>query len=190
MARASGLEQRVTAILDGRRNRRPMAAVKMAVMVLAVLGMGAVIGSYGQGANEARSGDTTAWRGVSAGTIAQLKEFVADKAAQAATLEAEDEKARQAADEPSQRNLKEPDLQPFFAAAGNGDWVAVTNDFAALMSGVEGRTTNRIYYHGNWVAPVMETYGAVEAFATGAGKYAEIFGGEIIRSMPDRKSVV
>ena len=188
MARASGLEQRVTAILDGQRNRRPMAALRMALMAVAVLGSGVMIGSYGQGTDVVETGNPSNWSGVSAGVASHLKEFVAAKAAQAAELERADEKERLASNQPSQHNLKQPDLQPFFAAAVNGDWATVTNTFAELRAGIDGGNppTNRIYYHGKYMAPVLETYGAVEAFSANAGtaKYAEIFGNEILRSMP------
>jgi hypothetical protein len=115
---------------------------------------------------------------------AQLKAFVAEKEAQESKLVKADENdfARYPNDG---SKLALPDCQPFFAAAAKGDWHTVSNLWSEMDMRALGRTnaTSR-YPRGMWLQPGRETFGAVEAFAVGGGKYSKAFGDGIIESIP------
>src|SRR5881397_1450833 len=98
---------------------------------------------------------------------AQLKSFVAEKEAQAngATGRIQSE------------------FQAFFALAAKGDWLAVSNAFVELRKHAgpyehSGKTDER-FRDTAWQA-VVETWGALEAFAEGDEKYSMLFGTNII----------
>lgn len=92
------------------------------------------------------------------GTAAQLKQFVADKKAQAYAPTGE----------------STPELDEFFAAAEKGDWLAVSNRLGPLLNGLTGSRS----------AAVREVWGALEAFGDGDEKYSALFGDDIINSIP------
>jgi len=89
---------------------------------------------------------------------AQLKSFVAEKEAQA------------------RAEKMPPEFQAFFAVALKGDWLAVSNAFIELRK-------ERTQYGPAWYA-VVDTFGALEAFGEGDGKYSMLFGTNIIASIP------
>ena len=93
-------------------------------------------------------------------TIAQLKRFVAEKQAQ---VEAS-------------TNDAVPGFAPFFAAAKTGDWRAVSNIFNSFRNDAGQLGTE-------W-QPVIEVWGAFDAFAAGDAKYSAAFGRDIIASIP------
>ncbi len=104
-------------------------------------------------------------------TVTQLKNFVAEKQAQANTS----------------TNEAPPGLAQFFAAAQTGDWLAVSNAFHEFRNHAgqyqnSGKTDDRL--RGTRWAAILETFGAFEAFAGGNEKYATAFGRDIIASIP------
>ena len=110
MARPSGLEQRVTAILDGRRNRNRIAKMTAMFVVLAILGLELLIGGC------SKKSSPELWLLKNPEVAAQLKSFVAEKEAQANAA----------------TNEAAPGFAPFFAAAEKGNWLAVSNAFQDL----------------------------------------------------------
>jgi beta-lactamase regulating signal transducer with metallopeptidase domain len=172
MARPSGLEQRVTAILDDRRDRNAIGKMTVVLVAAAVFVPGLLIGGC------SKTGPQKPWSLEDSPVHSQLKAFVAEKEAQERQLQALDEKDYFKHDP----QLKVPDCQPFFAAAAKGDWQAMSNLLSEM--GLSRGATNRPYYQGRWKAPVGETFGAIEAFAAGDEKYSQIYGDEIIQSIP------
>jgi beta-lactamase regulating signal transducer with metallopeptidase domain len=174
MARPSGLEQRVVAILDGRRNRNTMGTITAAFIVLAIFGLGFLMG----GCSNKKSSEK--WSLKHSAVSAQLTAFVAEKKSQEITL-LEADKLSYARDT---NEYKLPDCQPFFAAAAKGDWLTVSNLWSELEKGAWHPTGTNRYPHGQWLQPVKETFGAIEAFAAGSEKYSRFFGQNIIQSIP------
>jgi beta-lactamase regulating signal transducer with metallopeptidase domain len=181
MARPSGLEQRVEAILDGRRNRSRIATLTVACLVAAFLSLGWLIGSY------AADNSPQAWSLKNSKVAEQLKHFVAEKKAQEGTLIEADETdfAKYYANASDGSKLVRPDCQPFFAAADKGAWPTVTNIWSEMEAHTLGlsKSTNG-YPHGMWLQPMRETFGAIEAFAAGSEAYSKVFGDDIIQSIP------
>ena len=166
MARPSGLEQRVTAILDGQRNRRRMARMVMVPIVLGLFSLELLVGGY------ARENFAGLWSLKSPEVSAQLKAFVAEKEAQ----------ARAGTNDVSV-------FQTFFAAADRGDWLAVSNafrDFRNHAGQYEHSARTRIdeRLRGPAWQTVLEIWGAFDAFGEGDEKYSALFGNEIIASIP------
>lgn len=181
MARPSGLEQRVTAILDDRRRRGRLAGVTVAAIVLAIVSLEILLGGCAKRKpsvwNSLKSPDVTA----------QMKSFVAEKKSQESKLIEADEKesAQQLGHE--DYKLEQPDCRPFFSAAAAGDWPTVRKQWSELQKRTLGLNLNRAtngYPHGMWLQPVVETFGAVKAFAVGDGRYSKEFGDDIIQSVP------
>ena len=77
VARPSGLERRITAILDGRRNRDRIAKIALVFIALAFLGLEFLIGA------NAVKNSPEAWSLERSDVAKQLKRFVAEKEAQA-----------------------------------------------------------------------------------------------------------
>lgn len=176
LARPSGLGQRVEAILDARRNRGGIARRTAALLALVLLSLGWLLGC------QTTDGLSSAWTLKNSPVAAQLKQFVAEKEKQEASLIKTDEKEnfyRWSAS--GSHNLILPNCQPFFDAASRADWPAVSNLWSALDA-----ESNAIYVYprGMWKSPVLETFGAVEAFTHGNGKYSELFGREVVQSIP------
>ena len=166
MARPSGLEQRVTAILDGQRNRRRMARMVMVLIVFGLFGLELLVGGY------ARESFAGLWSLKSPETSAQLKAFVAQKKAQ----------ARAGTNDVSV-------FQTFYAAADRGDWLAVSNafmDFRNHAGQYEHSAKTRIdeRLRGPAWQTVLEIWGAFDAFGEGDEKYSALFGNDIIESIP------
>ena len=107
-----------------------------------------------------------------AATISQLKQFVAEKQAQANAA----------------TNEATPDCAPFFAAADTGDWLAVSNSFVKLREYAGPYTssgkTNDLWLRGPRWEAVKEVWGAFDAFGEGDEKYSAAFGRDIIASIP------
>jgi hypothetical protein len=112
-------------------------------------------------------------------TAQQLKAFVAEKQGQASVLAEADEK------EYANDNFKfkRTDCQTFFTAVNEGNWQVVSNLFSEMQNRLWSRT-NTVERRGRWWQPVMESFGAVEAFAWGDEKYSKAFGDQIIQSIP------
>jgi hypothetical protein len=102
---------------------------------------------------------------------AQLKQFVAEKKAQA----------------DSSTNEAAPGFAPFFADADKGDWLAVSNDFIHLRQHAgqyEGSTKTDDRLHGTRWEAVKEVWGAMEAFSAGDAQCSAAFGRDIVASIP------
>ncbi|HWY32909.1 MAG TPA: hypothetical protein VNX46_19240 [Candidatus Acidoferrum sp.] len=102
---------------------------------------------------------------------AQLKSFVAEKAAQAYAV----------------TNPIPAEFKSFFHAAEKGDWLAVSNDFAEFRKHAgqydhSGKTDERL--RGTAWQAVIETWGALAAFGEGDGQYSAEFGTNIVASIP------
>ena len=181
MARPSGLEQRVTAILDGRCNRGRITTISALVIILTILGFGLLIGGCSNKNSTKRNSPDHAV------VSAQLRTFAVEKQKQEDKLIAADEK--EFAGNPNHENyrLLRPDCGPFFAAAAKGSWPEVNRLWSELQKHTLGlglRNATNGYPHGMWLQPVMETHGAFEAFALGNEKYSKLFGDEVIHSIP------
>ena len=105
-------------------------------------------------------------------TISQLKQFVAQKQAQAEAA----------------TNVSFPGCAHFFAAAQKGDWRAVSNSFVKLREYAGPYTssgkTNTLWLRGPRWEAVKEVWGAFDAFAEGDENYSAAFGRDIIASIP------
>jgi beta-lactamase regulating signal transducer with metallopeptidase domain len=166
MARPSGLEQRVAAILDVRRNRNPVGKLTVLTVVLITLGLGILINGCGAGGPAEISSPK------SLKLVAEpLAKFVAEKKSQA------DASTNEAA----------PGFAPFFTAAEKGDWLAISNAFQGFRTHAgqyehSGGTDERLR-GPRWEA-VKEVWGAFEAFNVGEETYSAAFGRDIIQSIP------
>ena len=186
MARPSGLERRVTAILDGRCNRGRITIISAVVIILTILGFGLLIGGCSNKNSTNRNSSDHAI------VSAQLRTFAVAKEKQEDKLIAADEK--EFAGHPNHEDYKlvRPDCGPFFAAAAKGDWPVVSNLWSELKQHTFGLgitdaagATNGGYSHGMWLQPVRETCYAIEAFAVGDEKYSKAFGEDVIQSIPE-----
>ncbi len=107
----------------------------------------------------------------SADNIAQLKQFAAEKQAQADAA----------------TNPAAPGFAPFFAAAKSGDWLAISNTFINLRNHAgqyehSGAPDDRL--RGQRWEAAKEVWGGFEAFSQGEEKYSAAFGRDIISSIP------
>ncbi len=180
MARPSGLEQRVAAILDERRQRTAVGKVAATLIVLLVFGLALLLGGCVTGSSSkpaALKSSTSDW----------LVKSAAEKEAQESRLIKTDEVDFAKSYDNGRYKMEVPDCRPFFAAAARGDWLAVSNQWSELEAHTLGlglkQATNG-YPHGMWLQPVRETFGAVEQLAAGSEKYATAFGNDIIQSIP------
>jgi beta-lactamase regulating signal transducer with metallopeptidase domain len=181
MARPSGLERRVTAILDGRRNRSRMAKMTVASIVLAIVSLELLVGGC------ARK-KSASWESLKSPEVTvQMKSFVADKKSQENKLIQADEKEFAQRFDHEGYKLEQPDCRPFFSAAAAGDWPTVRKQWSELQKLTLGLNLNKAingYPHGMWLQPVREVCYAVEAFRVGDEKYSKLFGDEVIHSIP------
>ncbi len=173
MARPSGLEQRVTAILDDRRNRKRIAKMTAVLITLTVLGFGLLIGAYA-----ADKSPSEAWSFKNSEAAGQLKQFVAEKEAQAGAAARAD------------GHELPPDFKSLFAAGEKGDWLTISNVFEDLRQsapqykgqGSTNASDNSL--HGIQWEAAKEIWGAFDGFAHGEDKYAAAFARDIIQSIP------
>jgi hypothetical protein len=108
-------------------------------------------------------------------TTAQMKSFVAEKGAQANAAIRTNGQAMP------------PELNRFFKDAGNGDWLAVSNDFESLKKhapqyGYPGKLDERLT--GTIWQTAIEIWGALYAMANCDQKYSSLYDNEIINSIP------
>ena len=100
-----------------------------------------------------------------------MKSFVAEKEAQAKAV----------------TNPDAPDFTSFFAAAGRGDWQAVSNIFQDFRNYTgQYKHINKTDDHLPWPKrqAVLETWGTLDAFGEGDEKYSVLFAKDIIGSIP------
>ena len=103
--------------------------------------------------------------------VAHLKSFVAEEEARAKAV----------------TNADAPDFTSFFAAAGRGDWQAVSNIFQDFRNYTgQYKHINKTNDHLPWPKwqAVLETWGALHAFGEGGEKYSVLFANDIIESIP------
>jgi hypothetical protein len=159
-------KQRLTAILDLSRHRNRIPHWKAATVLVVILGLGLLAGGCGR--------KHKAWSLKDSKIAGQLRGFISEKKAQA--------------DAAASVGGKEapPEFNALFAAAGKGDWLAVSNTFRSLSHRAPQ------YEHGGndrrltgtaWEA-VKETYGVYEILGVGGEKYFAPLGREIIASIP------
>jgi beta-lactamase regulating signal transducer with metallopeptidase domain len=168
MARPSGLERRITAILDGRRNRDRIAKVASVCIALVLLGLEFLIG-----ANAVKS-FPEAWSLERSDVANQLKRFVAEKEAQAiAGAKAEGKEML-------------PEFKSLFVAAGKGDWMSISNIWENLRARApqyEGSGPKDMQLHGTAWSTVLETWGAFGNIVMG-GENLVTFGKDAVESIP------
>ena len=161
MARPSGLEQRVTAILDGHRNRNRIAKMTAMFIVLVIFGFGLLIGGCG------KKWPASSWSLDKSGASAQLKQFVAAQEIQARALAKQD------------GNKLPPEFDAFYKAAETGDWQDATNLFQQMRKRLDGDSS----LLGSWWSATLDAAGVFWTFPPG-DKYAIAFGNDIIQSIP------
>ncbi len=99
--------------------------------------------------------------------VQQLKSFVAEKQAEAN----------------SATNAPYPGFDSFFAAAGRGDWLAVESQDKEMRQ-QSARSYADLCWHGSRWEATKEVSGVFGAFGQGNEKYLDLFGNEIIESIP------
>jgi hypothetical protein len=110
-------------------------------------------------------------------TVKQLKQFVAEKEAQANAAAKADGKRIA------------PQFRPFFSAAKKGDWLTVSNMFQNLMPRTgqvdsPSHPPDLLDLRGTQLQALKEIWGAFDAFSEGDEKYSAAFGNDIIDSIP------
>ena len=172
MARPSGLEQRVAAIVDASRTRR-LRPVTLLV-VLAVVG-GIIFCVSGCKTTSISSGEKKI-DPLREQQIARLKEFSALKEKQSQALAA-------AAGEKIS-----PEFQRFFDAATTGDWPTVTNMFESFKQRhpqySHPHQHSDISLRTSYWGPVLEIYLAYDNVVRCEPKYTQIAVDGIINSIP------
>ena len=173
MARPSGLEKRVTAIVDASRARRLRPGTAAAVLIL-IGGLVCGVGGCKTGTTRGGGDNSSSLREQQ---IARIEVFSAAKEKQAKTLaEAEGEPIG-------------PDYQQFFDAATRGDGNAVTNlfaDFRQRHSQYEhtGERRRQMLPHTSFWSPVLEVCLAYQAVMDGEPKYVQMAAEDIVNSIP------
>jgi beta-lactamase regulating signal transducer with metallopeptidase domain len=164
MARESGLQGRLTAIVDGSRKRKAPGVLVMTLCGLLVLcGFAACAGR--SVAHNRSSGNEKHW------FDASLSKFFKDKAEHARHLAA--------------TNAVPPEVWKYFQAGINKDWATVTNDWAALhrqARPTDGTPADDLI--SSVFQPILEAYLGYEVFEAGKEKYVNAFGNDIINSIP------
>jgi beta-lactamase regulating signal transducer with metallopeptidase domain len=170
MARPSGLQQRVLAILDRRRQRRLITKTTAMFIVFAIFGLGLLIG----GCSNKHSSEM--WSLKQSEIAPQLKSFVAEKEAQA-----------EAASK-TQGQKMPAEFRSFFAAAAKGNWLAVSNEFENFRKHApqykHPGSTDDLHLRGTAWQAAIEIWGTFDCLAVGDEKYAVAYGRDIIDSIP------
>jgi beta-lactamase regulating signal transducer with metallopeptidase domain len=156
MARSSGLEERVTAILDCRRKRGTIGKLAVVLIGSAVFSLEFLMGGC------ATVSPSRPWSLERSKVGDQLKRFVAEKQAQA-----------EAAAEAKREEML-PEFKAIFAAAAQGDWQTMSNIFelnlapsAPQYTGPGTKTVKDMRFTGTQWQAVMETVWAFVAFGSG-----------------------
>jgi beta-lactamase regulating signal transducer with metallopeptidase domain len=164
MARSTGLEGRVAAIVDATRVRRAPRAFVVALCSVAVIGFVAVVAAQKPESNSLAD-ETMPW------FDARLRAFFAEKAAQARQL--------------AGTNTVAPEVWPFFDAGMRGDWQTATNLWTAMRKRAhqyEGTTADDSL-DKVW-GPILELDLAWQQYAGWTEKYVLAYGNDIINSIP------
>ncbi len=171
MARPSGLEKRIVAIVDATRVRRCRPLTVAAVLVL----LCPMIYCIGASSAETAPEDAKS-SAVNEQTLAQIEKFSAEKEAQSKMLAA-------AAGE---KIL--PQFQKYFDAAKNGDYRTVTNMYADFKKYhpqySHGKEDFRPAYRTSYWQPMLEISLIYDQFAMSDSKYTRMAVDDIIKSIP------
>jgi beta-lactamase regulating signal transducer with metallopeptidase domain len=173
MARRSGLENRVAAIVDASRVRRLRPATVWALLILGG-GMLVCVCGWSHDMSGTESADETS---LSQQQLNQLEVFSTAKFEQAKILMAADGKELS------------PEFDRFFQAATNGDWQTVTNMFDSFKqrhpqyARKSGAPVDTNLSTSCW-QPALEICLAYDAFGMCDPKYNQIYADEIINSIP------
>lgn len=170
MARPSGLERRVTAILDRSRNRKRLAKLTAALLICSVSIVALLLGACATSRRPA----ATQWSLERSEVGGQLKRFVAEKKAQAFAAAA-----------PEGRDVL-PEYRAMFAAANRGDWHSISNlweDMRARAPQYEGGGEKDARLHGTAWQTMLEIWGSFGHFALGEEKENVCLGREAIASI-------
>jgi beta-lactamase regulating signal transducer with metallopeptidase domain len=173
VARSSGLEKRIAAIVDVSRVRRLRPVTALAVLILAG-GLIFCVGGWSADFNRTGTADETSLRQQQ---LDRLKAFSVAKLQQSQTLAA-------AAGEKIS-----PEFQRFFNAATNGDWQTVTNMFESFKQRhpqyerVKG-VPEDVHLRTSYWSPVLEICLAYGHVALCDPKYTQIAADDIINSIP------
>jgi beta-lactamase regulating signal transducer with metallopeptidase domain len=173
MARPSGLEKRVAAIVDASRRRRLRPAVMAAIMI----SVGATIFCIGGCKTNTVSSGTADSNALRQQQIARLEAFSAAKEKQSRTL------AAVAGEEIS------PVFQRFFDAAKRGDLQTVTNMYAGFRKSHpqyerEPGVAEDIRLRTSYWGPVLEIWLAYEHVVKCEPKYTQMAVDDMINSIP------
>lgn len=164
MARESGLEGRVTAIVDGSRKRKAPGVLVMTFCGLLVL-CGFVACAGRSVADNSADSNKQHW------FDAPLSEFFKEKAEHARHLAA--------------TNAVPAEVWDYFQAGINKDWATVTNDWITLQRRArptDGTPADDLI--SSVFQPILETYLGYEVFEAGKEMYVKAFGNDIISSIP------
>lgn len=173
MARRSGLENRVAAIVDTSRVRRLRPATVWALLILGS-GMLVCVCGWSYDLSGAETADETSLRQQQ---LNQLEAFSTAKFEQAKILMAADGQE------------VSPEFDRFFQAATNGDWQTVTNMFDSFKlrhpqyARKPGTQVDTNLSSSCW-QPALEICLAYDAFGMCDPKYNQIYEDEIIHSIP------
>ncbi len=168
MARPSGLERRITSILDSRRNWDRVAKIVSLFLAIAFLGLEFLIGA------NAVKNSPEAWSLERSDVANQLKRFVAEKEAQAIAGAKAEGKAML------------PEFKAMFAAAGKGNWMSISNIWVDLRTRApqyDGSGPKDVQLHGTAWSTVLETWGAFGNIVMG-GENLVAFGKDAVESIP------
>ena len=172
MARRSGLENRVAAIVDASRVRRLRPAT---VWALLVLGSGMLVCVCGW-SHDLSNTETANETALQQQQLNQIEAFSTAKFDQAKLMMAADGQE------------VSPEFDRFFQAATNGDWQTVTNMFQSFQrrhpqySHKPGAPVDTNLWTSCW-QPALEICLAYENFGECDPKYTQIYADEIINSI-------
>ncbi|HTJ00907.1 MAG TPA: M56 family metallopeptidase [Dongiaceae bacterium] len=173
MARPSGLEQRIHAILDDLRQRRAPGRKALVAISGTVLSAGLLIAGC---SNEHKP---QTWSLERSKVAAQYKSFVVEKTAQAVAATDATE---------TEGGKMPPEFNAYFAAAARGDWPTVKKMFEDFEKHAPQYThpgqKDDPRLHGTAWEAVKETWGVLYALAESGEKYSAAFAQGIIDSIP------
>jgi beta-lactamase regulating signal transducer with metallopeptidase domain len=173
MARPSGLQRRIAAIVDSTRKRNTLAKMTAALIALTIGGFGLLISACSTTKQRA----TPSWSLERSEVGNQLKRFVAEKEAQAI-----------ASAKPEGREIL-PEYKAMFAAAARGDWHSISNiweNMRARAPQYEGGGPKDDRLHGTAWQTMLEIWGSFGHFALGEERPNVRLGKETIESIPPR----
>ncbi len=171
MARSSGLEGRVRAILDRSRNRKMVSRFAAALVALVLIGVSLFMGAC---TTTTKKPAPQLWSIERSEVGDQLKRFVAEKEAQ----------ARGAAALEGKEVL--PEYKAMFTAAAKGDWLSISNvweDLRRRAPQYEGSGPKDDRLHGTGWQTMLEIWGGFGNIAVGEERYVVRLAKDAIESI-------